>query len=114
TCVRWPGTSRRPPVTDDEEPPVSTRPAPHSLPRGARTVLVPVLAAALALGTGAAAAGPALAHGDGPGHSHGPGHGHAHGPGHGHAHGPGHGHGHGHGTLRVATYNASLNRPAAG
>lgn len=95
---------------------MSTRPAPHSLPRGARTVLVPALAAALALGAGAAAAGPALAHGDGPGHSHGPGGGPGHGPGHGHGHGSGHGHGpgHGHGTLRVATYNASLNRAAAG
>ncbi|MTG88069.1 endonuclease/exonuclease/phosphatase family protein [Cellulosimicrobium sp. BIT-GX5] len=68
------------------------------------------------MGAGAAAAGPALAHGDGPGHSHGPGGGPGHGPGHGHGHGSGHGHGpgHGHGTLRVATYNASLNRAAAG
>ncbi|MGN6238189.1 MAG: endonuclease/exonuclease/phosphatase family protein [Cellulosimicrobium cellulans] len=70
---------------------LSTRPAHHA--RAARTVLAPALAVALALtaGIGGAAASPAVAHG-----------------------GHGNGHGHERGTLRVATYNASLNRAAAG
>ncbi|WP_144722178.1 endonuclease/exonuclease/phosphatase family protein [Cellulosimicrobium sp. TH-20] len=73
---------------------MSTRPStptPHrTRPRAARTALVPALAAAAALavaGAGAVVA-PAAAHGDR--------------------------HGHDRGTLRVATYNASLNRAAAG
>ncbi|MFJ4230598.1 endonuclease/exonuclease/phosphatase family protein [Cellulosimicrobium cellulans] len=80
---------------------MSTRPVQRAQPRTARTVLtsalaVPValaLTATLAGGVAGAAASPAAAHG---------------------GHGNGHGNGHDRATLRVATYNASLNRAAAG
>lgn len=78
--------------------------------RRGRTALASALAAALALGAVGATAGSAVGHerderADGAGH----------GQGHGHGHGHGWGHGQGKGaTLRVATYNASLNRAAAG
>ena len=68
-----------------------------------RPALAAALAALLALGAVGGTAGAAAAHGGG------------HGGGHGHGVGQGNGHGHGKGsTLRVATYNASLNRSAAG
>lgn len=66
-----------------------------------RTALAAALAAALALGAVGASAGAAVAHGGQSGQSGGQ--------------SGGHGGGHGKGeTLRVATYNASLNRAAAG
>src|SRR6478735_2114704 len=66
-----------------------------------RPALAAALAALLALGAVGGTAGAAAAHGGG------------HGGGHGHGAGQGNGHGNG-STLRVATYNASLNRSAAG
>ncbi|WP_426309876.1 endonuclease/exonuclease/phosphatase family protein [Cellulosimicrobium sp. E-16] len=82
---------------------MSTRPVQRAQPRTARTVLTSALAVPVALavaltatltgGVAGAAASPAVAHG---------------------GHGNGHGNGHDRATLRVATYNASLNRAAAG
>ncbi|WP_423779747.1 endonuclease/exonuclease/phosphatase family protein [Cellulosimicrobium cellulans] len=88
---------------------MSTRPVHRAQPRTARTALTSVLAVPVALavaltvsltgGVVGAAASPAAAHG-----------------GNGQGNGQGHGHDHDHdrATLRVATYNASLNRAAAG
>lgn len=79
---------------------------PRTRPR-TRTALAAALTATLALGAVGASAGAAVAHGGG--------HGNGGGHGHGGGSGPGGGSGHGKGeTLRVATYNASLNRAAAG